>query len=98
MPWKLMRPRSRPGHVRSEEHKARPVAGGDWKVLNHLLVHGLRDFGLLGVEDLGICLHLDGGGGGTDLQGDIDSQGLSDEQGQSGLLDLAKLAAEASTL
>jgi hypothetical protein len=82
------------GHdVRSEEHERIPVAGVDGQVADELLIDGLRDLGLLGVDERRGAADIDLGGDGGVGQRGVDREDLTDGEDEILTIDLAEAAA-----
>ncbi len=76
--------------VRRAEHEGAPVAGAYREVREQFGSEGLRDFGLLRVEDRGFGVDLDGGGNGRGGKGGVDGEHLADGQGEILAVELAE--------
>ena len=94
MPWKLTRPEPPSwDDVGGDEDEGAPVAAVDGEVGDEVLVEGLRDLGLVGVEDGGI------GGDMTSVvtaaggQRGVDGEDLADGEDEVFAVDLAEGAA-----
>ena len=81
------------GDVGGEEDEGAPVAAGDGKIGDELLVDGLGDFGLLGVDERGFAGDDDLGGDGGGRKGDVDGEDLADGEDEVLAVDLAEAAA-----
>ena len=84
--------------VRRVQNEGAPVAGGDGQIGDQLLAEGLRDFGLLGVEDRGLAGDVDFSGDGRSGQRGVDGEDLADGEHEILAVDLAEAGAAESDL